>query len=479
MGPELPAGRDMMRPLIRLAMLMCVLTAPARAVMLVPSVAPPAGVSPDALRTPESFVDRHRFLRTTTGIVLVNQTIWTYNRFIREGGGDDQFRVGLDTFMHNVEEGFEWDGNDFWTNQFYHPAHGSLHFTVARANGYGYWESSLWALAGSWWWENVGEANPPSLNDWINSTFGGIALGEPLFRLSGAVLDNRARGGERLLREAGGFLIAPGRGLNRVMTGEAFEVHQNPADGIPKRGWADFRFGYRSLRDGGSRSGTSENGFIESDVSYGDPFALSSPFDHFDFDLLCNVNDPHHKIGTIKVAGLVDGRAAGDARGSQHLFGWFQHFDYFDNPSYEFGSGSLGASYVGRYRASGSLEVRTTGHLKGVLLSATRTDYPTPSGRSEDYGPGLGYEVAAALGRVDSTPYVEVGRGAYFVRAIDGNDADHRVAFTTASLRGPGWGPVAAGVEWVLYSAHRDYREFADVAARNQELRAYLSWLVD
>jgi hypothetical protein len=424
-----------------------------------------------------SSIEPGRLLRTTAGLAIVNQSIWTYNRFFREGGGDPQFRVSWDSFVENVRRGFEWDGNNFWTNQFYHPAHGSLHFTVARAGGYNYWASSLWALAGSWLWENAGETNPPSTNDVVNSTLGGIALGEPLFRLSTLVVDNEARGGERVARELGGFLVAPGAELSRVLSGDAFRRQPNPAERIPSRGLYAFRSGYRSLADDGAGAATSENVYLEIDVDYGDPFDGSSntPFRHFDFDLLYNVNDPYHMIGKIKVAGLIHGRGVGDD--GNDMVGWFQHFDFFDNPAYEFGSQSVGAGYLARRPVLGALALDAAAHLKGILLSATRTDYRV-SGRSYDFGMGLGYEVSLSLG-LGARGFVTFARGESFVASIEGAGADHRVGLTTVSAGAPLLYFLAAGADYVRYDADRDYEDFADVTSRSDEIRAYVAWVIE
>lgn len=436
----------------------------------------------DSLPAPDSFTRNHRWLRTAMGIVVVNQTVWSYNRFIREGGTDEQFRVDWGSFSQNVSEGFVWDNNDFWTNHFYHPAHGSFYYEVARANGFDYWQSAAWTMLGSWHWEHAGEANTPSLNDLVNTTFGGIALGEPMFRLSGAVLDNQARGGERVWREIGGFLLAPGRGINRIMTGEAFQVHgrgpyQRP---LTKVGSTELRMGYRSLGVATPAPAGTRLGFLEANVRYGNPFARAdrSPFDHFDFDLLYNVRDDRHKIGKIKVAGLIGGAVRGRTTGPEHLFAVFQHFDYYDNPAYEFGSQSISASYMGRFPVISTLELRTTAHLKGVLLGATRADHAYISNRNYDYGMGLGYEVTVSVGGA-RRHHVAIGRGETVLRAIHGSSADHVVGFSTLQLRAPVLGFLSAGADFVRYDAHRNYRDFSAVYAHDTEVRAHLSWVFD
>ena len=81
-------------------------------------------------------------LRTSVEVVGVNTLIWFYDRYIREGGTNPGFRIGFNSWAENLSNGFEWDDNNFNTNQFAHPYHGSLYFNAARSNGYTFWESS-------------------------------------------------------------------------------------------------------------------------------------------------------------------------------------------------------------------------------------------------------------------------------------------------------------------------------------------------
>lgn len=431
--------------------------------------------SPDTLRAPESFVQSHGFLRTGALVVTVDMFILLYNREVTE---TPDHRIAWNNIVDNLKNGFEWDDNRFYVNHVYHPYQGSLYFTAARANGYSYWQSIPWAFAGSWMWEFLYETNNPSINDWVNSGLGGAAIGESLHRLSGVVLDNQARGGERVWRELLGLVIAPARGLNRLITGEAYTVHRNAADRRPGRGMGQIRFGYRSLEeDRPGPTATEEYAFVELDARYGDPFRTSvgGAFRHFDFGIAFHVDDQEFAIARIRVDGLLGGEVRGAS--SRHFVGAYQHFDYADHNAYEFGKQSVSLSYLGRYPLR-SLELRAAGRLHGVILGASRTDYYNVSGRDFDYGPGLGYEVSLGLSGGGPGEYFGIGRREYFIHSMNGNDADHLVSFTRASLWVPLGGLLAAGADYTLYTANRTYRRFPDVYARSDESRVYLSWVI-
>ena len=102
------------------------------------------------------------------GVNLINQFI------IKDSSQD----VTPETWARNLREGWEFDDNNFNTNQFAHPYHGNINFNTARSNGLDYWSSIPFAALGSLIWEYFGEIHRPSLNDYISTTVGGIALGE-------------------------------------------------------------------------------------------------------------------------------------------------------------------------------------------------------------------------------------------------------------------------------------------------------------
>ena len=98
------------------------------------------------------------------------------------------------TWWANMEQGWVWDLDDFVVNQMGHPYQGNNYFNAGRANGLSFWESAGITAFGSGTWEYFGETNHASLNDLINTTLGGIALGEMFHRAAWLVRDTRATG---------------------------------------------------------------------------------------------------------------------------------------------------------------------------------------------------------------------------------------------------------------------------------------------
>src|SRR5262249_58752763 len=122
---------------------------------------------------------------------------------------EDCAHISWDTVHQNFKTGFQYDIDHFLTNQSSHPYHGGLFFSAGRANGYNYWESSLFALAGSLIWECCIENTPPSINDLVNTNLGGMTRGEVSYRLAIVVLDNKATGADRVWREVVAAVLNP------------------------------------------------------------------------------------------------------------------------------------------------------------------------------------------------------------------------------------------------------------------------------
>jgi hypothetical protein len=149
----------------------------------------------------------------------VNMGVWAFDRYIQKG----HFAyISMNTVRENFRKGFIWDNDYMGTNMFLHPYHGNLYFNAGRANGLNYWESGALALGGSAMWELFMECEYPSTNDIIATPIGGMALGEVLFRTSDLILDDRRTGSSRFGQELAAFIIAPTRGLTRIINGDAW-----------------------------------------------------------------------------------------------------------------------------------------------------------------------------------------------------------------------------------------------------------------
>ncbi len=234
-------------------------------------------------------------------VVFINLLAITLNRFVYGTAVDPS------TWKANIERGLEFDDNQFRANYIEHPYAGNGYYNAGRSNGMNFWESAPLVLGGSLMFEYFGETHPPSTNDLITTTLGGITLGEALYRLSSLVLDNRATGTNRVLREIGATLINPVRGINRLLYGRMGAVGPNFFERHPTFLAIRLNGGGRRVADGTSLENGATDAFVELDVRYADPIEepLRKPFEAFEFAV--QISNTEKSIDRLNIVGSLYG----------------------------------------------------------------------------------------------------------------------------------------------------------------------------
>lgn len=427
----------------------------------------------------DTFIINKNFWRAAGEVIGLNLMIWTYDRYIRESGSNPGFRIGFNSWEENLKNGFEWDDNQFSTNQLDHPYHGSLFFNAARSNGYSFWESVPAAFVGSYTWEYFFEVHHPSINDWIATSVGGVTFGEVLNRLSATVRDNTARGSSRFWREFGGLAINPMGGFNRIIDGDWSRVYENPTNRYPAKYRSTMNFGARKTADDHLFSSVDTTGaYVEFDFDFGDPFFgdMEKPFDHFNFALQLNFKD-EKLLGRAQINGLLAGTVISESENVTHIVGTFLHYDYVNNSNFKFGAQSVGVGMLSRYTTAHGLEVRTELHANVILVGASLSDYHTFTGREYDYGPGASVEFAAQFG-ANGWHFLRLSHEQMYIHTVNGTEADHHIGVTTAALTVPITKTWGTGIEYVLYTSEKIYKNFENTSDRAPQLRLYATLLI-
>jgi len=424
------------------------------------------------------LIKNKNFGRTAAEVVGVNLLVWSFDYYIRPDGNDG-FRVGFRSWQENLKNGFEWDDNNFNTNQFAHPYHGSLYFNAARSNGYSFWEAVPFTFGGSYLWEFFGETHHPSMNDWIATSVGGAALGEMIHRFGRMIRDNGAAGGRRNTQEVAGFLVDPMGGLNRIIDGDWGRLHENHPERFAKNYSSRLDLGFRTVGEDKLGDTDTTRVFMEFDFDYGDPFYgdMGSPYDHFNLELQLNFSDVS-TIGRVQSVGLLGGMFLKDTEDQAHILGAFHHFDFMNNSKLEWGAQTVGAGLLSRWENVLGATLRTEAHVGGIILGASSSDYASFSGRSYDYGPGLQISLQGELIR-DGFRYVHLSHQQNFIRAVNGNNADHFISMTRLKLGLPLYQNIGLGVEYNLVLSERKYELYEDVSTRNPQTRLYIAWALN
>ena len=375
------------------------------------------------------------------------------------------------TWWANMEQGWVWDLDDFTVNQVGHPYQGNNYFNTGRANGLSFWESAAVTAFGSATWEYYGETNHASLNDLINTTLGGVALGEMLHRAGWLVRDTRATGRGRMWREIGAMALDPITGVNRFLRGDASRVVDKPADMVPSSLTAFASVGvlWRGTQERAFEA--SGQPFFEVDGLYGDHTTGRSrtPYDAFAVRL-------RFGGGSAFSEARVRGRLVGQPlRNGTFQFNVLQTYDYQNNDAYQTGSQSFDAALTfGSARSSRTrLQVLGWGGLTvlgavdslplGVTERPEEQEGDAGQGVSEgprfyDYGPGANFGAVATVTRGDK-PIAALSYEGRHLYSLDGVRANHFLQRTRFDVLLPLRGPVGFGVSGEYFNRRTYYQD--------------------
>ena len=311
-----------------------------------------------------------------------------------------------------MEQGWVWDLDDFLVNQIGHPYQGNNYFNAGRANGLSFWESAGITAFGSGTWEYFGETNHASLNDLINTTLGGIALGEMFHRAAWLVRDTRATGRGRLMKEIAATAIDPVTGAKRFLSGDSSRVSEKPADMVPSTlgGLASAGALWRGSNTGAFDSAGKP--FLELDLLYGDPTTGRSrtPYDAFGVLLRFGGGGA---FSEAKVRGRLLGQPFQRDRFQLNVV---QAYDFSKNTAYQFGAQSfnVNAAYTSHLSSRLSLcaagwgGLMALGAVDSIPLTGVVPEEEAPDGESPgqgvsegpryyDYGPGFTFGARSVL----------------------------------------------------------------------------------
>jgi hypothetical protein len=413
---------------------------------------------------------RPRFLAAAGTLVAVELVPWAIDRYAAD---EDFARISIATVRENFRTGFQYDADDFTTNQFLHPYHGSLFFNAARANGYDFWVSGLFTLAGSLAWECCMENTPPSTNDLVNTTLGGMALGEITHRLATVLRDNEATGSSRFWREVGGTFIDPVGGIARLLHGEWSRTSPNPEERYPRGFELAANLGYRRITGAAEDA---DRGLLTISAAYGDPFQgeIAKPFDSFWLE--ADLSVPAEVITRVEGRGILTGRelTEGSAPLRTILAVW-QQYEYFSNASQVFGAQAVSLGLLSRHRAGKVTTTADVGLLVFPLAGIQTVDVASPAtGRTYDYAPGAGLRAGA---RMDSERVgVAASYGAAWAHTVNGVSDESVLQFFRASARAMVARTVGLGTEWAWYSRKTTYPGFFEARRTQTEWRVFATW---
>jgi hypothetical protein len=356
----------------------------------------------DLLNDDTGYNKRYPLWKPATEVVLENAFLNIMDRSVLKL---EFAKVNFQTWQRTLNaglpwsNGWEWDQDRFGNNFLSHPMMGSFYFNAARSNGYTFWQSTPFVLAGSYMWKIFGENGTPEREDLINTTFDGILLGEMLYRLSSNVLDDRTRGRERVFREIAAGLIDPIRGINRLLQGKSFrhtnnEIYQKEPLNV------SFYAGTHFINNQSNAflSGQT-NTLLNIQLDYGNPFEVRSrkAFDLFRLRAELNFGIGRKIVDNITGYGVLVGKNVQSGKLAM-LIGGFHYYDYFDTRAFELATTAFGGGIFTKLPLSKVSNLYTSVHLGIVPFAGTSVGPVSDTSQFRDYRFAYGFE-----GKVESS----------------------------------------------------------------------------
>ncbi len=378
---------------------------------------------------------KKRFWRAAGELMIAQVIPWSYNYFVR----DAEFaRITWESIWYNMHfKNWVWDDNTFQTNQFAHPYHGSLYYSAFRTNGYSFWESVPAAFAGSYIWEVAGETHPASPNDLLNTSLGGISLGEMTYRFSNLIVNNKQTGFKRQANEVLAFLVNPMNGLNRIIDGRWGRVMANPKDRVPAFLSGTVDAGYRrysnEIEDVFTKG---ENEFyVRANIQYGNPFEdFEKPFSNFSLTGELGASDSA-TLNNVQVVGGLYSNVLKDNEKVNKLMTVTMNYDYIKNTSIQFGGQSFSLKIMSDHKRENNSHIYIEAGIIGVVIAAVPDDYLSyGEGRNYDFGSGGGVLLGTKINLKDKF-WVGLNYKGIWFHTINGNPSDFFINTLVGDLR--------------------------------------------
>ena len=280
-----------------------------------------------------------KFILATGEWTMAQIIPWTFDRYVMQA---DYARINGNTIKRNLKfSSWQMDDNLFYTNFLAHPLHGSLYFNSFRSNGYNFWQSSAAVLAGTYVWETFMETEYPSPNDLINTTLGGMILGEMTNRLSQLIIGHKKIKTRKYIQDPLALMINPMGGLTRIVTNQygkpISDQGLSPASFIVDAGYRQT--GYQSMK------GTSHEFFTSLQVIYGNPWLRTKkPFNSF--SLLAEFGSSDSGIlNVLKVEGPLFNKVFKNTHTNKSLLNITMNYECIKYPLFRYAGQGIRSNY--------------------------------------------------------------------------------------------------------------------------------------
>jgi hypothetical protein len=367
--------------------------------------------------------------------VLTAQLIpFTFNNFSTK---PNISKISFHSIRENLNfKNWEFDDDKFLTNQFAHPYHGNLYFNAFRSNGYSFWQSVPGTIAGSLVWEVAGETNHASYNDMVNTSLGGIALGEMTYRMAGLIINRKRHGRTRITQELLATLINPMNGFNRLVDKKWQEVSPtDPEDSLAVDLTVDAGTRIVNKHPNQLFKNSRTEFFGSAKLNYGNPFKdYKLPFDNF--RVLIEVgNADSSKLNSLWVQGSLWGKIVGGGDKSLKMLRLTMNYDFYKNTAFEYGGQSLLLTWLAHFHPGSDWIINTELGGGAVILAASLDKHRVyKEARNYTYGSGFAIYTTGEIVYRNKLTYLFNFRSSW-TGTINGSSSSKALHLVTSELK--------------------------------------------
>lgn len=286
-----------------------------------------------------NFEQKPSYFRAASDVTAVNLIV---NRLHVYVTGFKWAEVTPSSWWLNIHRGFYTDGDAFSTNWIAHPIHGSLYHNAARSNSVDLWKTFPYVLGGSLMWEYFGETEPPSEIDIMTTTFGGMYLGEVIYRLSDYTWNHPRNQGHPWFQAITTGVINPIGSINRYAFRKKIPVSAQSLTPVSMDLFLGFNYPFQYIIPGINPTGL----YLNADLYYGNLFDKNvktfGPFDYFKVNswLTFSQNAESKNIPYYNMSSeaIIYGKKIKNIPNKVELVSLSQHYDFIHNDMFKLGT---------------------------------------------------------------------------------------------------------------------------------------------